>query len=77
MVFMSKKITFSYIKFFFNLDTTGGVKHPLRSRSVASLPRFAPPPPPPPLTNPGCTTVTDIAKGYKGPCPPIDWNNEI
>ena len=28
-----------------------------------------PPPPPPPLTNPGCTTVTGIAKGHNALCP--------
>ena len=36
-----------------------------------------PPPPPPPLTNPGCTTVTGIAKGTRAnapPPPPVDWN---
>ena len=33
-------------------------------RSVASLPRFGPP-----LTNPGCTTVTGIAKGTRGHAP--------
>ena len=31
---------------------------------VASLPRFGPP-----LTNPGCTTVTGIAKGTRGHAP--------
>ena len=35
-------------------------------RSVASLPRFGPP-----LTNPGCTTVTGIAKRHKGPFSPL------
>ena len=37
-------------------------------RLVASLPRFDLP-----MTNPGCTTVTGIAKGHKGPCPPPPW----
>ena len=32
-------------------------------------------PPPPPPANPGCITVTGIAKGHKGPCPrPLDWS---
>ena len=42
-------------------------------RSVALLPRFGPP-----LTNPGCTTVTGIAKGTKGHAPaPLDWSKII
>ena len=52
-----------------NLPPNNGIPPPTPStRSVASLPRFGPPPPP--LTNPDYTTVTGIAKGHKGPCPP-------
>ena len=32
---------------------------------LLSLSRFGPP-----LTNPGCTTITGISKGHKGPCSP-------
>ena len=41
-------------------------------RSVASLPRFGTP-----LTNPGCTTVTGIAKGTRAHARPpwLEWNN--
>ena len=31
----------------------------------------------PPLTNPGCTTVTGIAKMHKGPCSPLIGVKEI
>ena len=49
-----------------SLPWEGGNPPPTSSpRSVASLPRFGTP-----LTNSGCTTVTAIAKGHKGPCPP-------
>ena len=53
-------------KIFKNLPTVGGGNPPPTPspRLVASLPRFGPL-----LTNPGCTTVTGIAKGHKHPCP--------
>ena len=51
--------------------TVGGGKKPstLPPRLVASLRRIGPL-----LTNPGCTTVTGIAKGPRSPHAPIDWN---
>ena len=50
------------------LPNVGGEKPPCHSlpRLVASLPRFGTP-----LTYLGCTTVTGIAKGPKGPCSPL------
>ena len=56
-------------------------KSPYRGRGVFShtlppLGRFAPSLWPP-LTNPGCTTVTAIAKMHKGPCSPLIGVKEI
>ena len=53
-----------------NIPTVGGGNPPPppptpSPRLVASLPRFGPL-----LTNPGCTTVTGIAKGH-APMPPL------
>ena len=65
---MCKKMTFSDTNFE-KSPYRGRGKHTL-PRSVASLPRFGPP-----LTNPGCTTVTGIAKGTRGHAPaPLDWS---
>ena len=70
MAFMSKKMSGVFIhEVSTNLPTVGGGNN--------TLPPFGGFAPSlwPPLTNPGCTTVTGIAKGYKGPCPlPVDWS---
>ena len=75
---MCKKMPFSYTNFQKNLPTVGGetpppLPHRPPALSFRSLsPRFGPL-----LANLGCTTVTCIAKGQKGPVPPpppIDWN---
>ena len=61
---MCKKKPFSYTNF--QKSPYRGKPPPTPSPSlVASLPRFGIP-----LTNPGCITVTGIAKGYKPPPPP-------
>ena len=49
----------------FTTTVGGGTPHPPPSRSW------------PPLTNPGCTTVTGIAKMQKGPCSPLIGVKEI
>ena len=67
---------FSKTNFHISPYTVGGEKKPSHTllRSVASLPRFSGPP----LTNPGCTTVTGVARGHKRPCPlPVDWSKRI
>ena len=58
------KKMFSYTNFQKKLPTVGGGKRP--PHSVAFTPSIWPP-----LTNPGCITVTGIAKGQKGPCSPL------
>ena len=59
------------------LPTVGGGGSPLPCTSspgsVVSIPRYGPRP----LTNPGCTTVTGIAKGHGGPMPPLNGVKEI
>ena len=65
----------SYTNFQKNLPTVGGGKPLIPTPSplsVTSLPLLWPP-----LTNPGCTTVTGIAKMHKGPCSPLIGVKEI
>ena len=51
---------------------------PPSSHPARSLRSHALPPPPPPLTNPGCTTVTGIAKGTRAHAlRPLDWSKII
>ena len=71
---MCKKMPFSDTNFEKSPYRGRGKPPPTPSpRSVALLPRFGPP-----LTNPGCTTVTGIAKGTKGHAPaPLDWSKII